>query len=190
MGSPIITVDKLCAEAVRIVIAEGDPDCSNVHPLGDVDNEGEDEDRTDVEEGAVPAALHLAVLVRPAHGEEALHRDAEHDVDARHEAAHRARHACPHTINTFNNTIPRTFVFILLAFLFNFLDNLILWSRVQIAGMVWCGVVGTSKAVPDSLDGVEEVRHGGQQRPEHRGHRLPHYVQHRAQDHQATAQTS
>ena len=52
------------------------------------------------------------------------------------------------------------------------------------------GVVGRSKAVPDSLDGVEEVRHGGQQRPEHRGHRLPHYVQHRAQDHQATAQTS
>ena len=139
MGSPIITVDKLCAEAVRIVIAEGDPDCSNVHPLGDVDNEGEDEDRTDVEEGAVPAALHLAVLVRPAHGEEALHRDAEHDVDARHEAAHRGHDACPHTTNTFNNTIPRTFVFILLAFLFNFLDNLILWSRVQIAGVVWWG---------------------------------------------------
>ena len=109
-------MDEFSSKAVGIVIAEGDPDCSNVHPLGDVDNEGEDEDRADVEEGAVPAALHLSVLVRPAHGEEALHGDAEHDVDARHEAAHRARHACPHTTNTFNNTIPRTFVFILLAF--------------------------------------------------------------------------
>ena len=100
MGSPIVTVDELRSEAVRVVIAEGDPDCSDVHPLGDVDNEGEDDDWADVEEGAVPAALHLAVLVRPAHGEEALHRDAEHDVDAGHEAAHRARHDCPHTINT------------------------------------------------------------------------------------------
>ena len=138
LGSPVVTVDELRSEAVRIVIAEGDPDCSDVHPLGDVDNEGEDDDWADVEEGAVPAALHLAVLVRPAHGEEALHGDAEHDVDAGHEAAHRARHDCPHTTNTLN-TSPRTFVFILLAFLFNFLDNLILWSRVQIAGVVWCG---------------------------------------------------
>ena len=67
------------------VTAAQDPHCLHLQKLGDVDEDGAEDGREDVEDDPLGLGLDLPVVVRPADSEEPLQSHRHDDVDA---AAH------------------------------------------------------------------------------------------------------
>ena len=67
------------------VTAAQDPHCLHLQELGDVDEDGAEDGRDDVEDDPLRPGLNLPVVMRPTDSEEPLHPDGHDDVDT---AAH------------------------------------------------------------------------------------------------------